>query len=98
MVKVKVKSENEKVKEVLIKGHANFDDFGKDIVCASVSSIVITTVNAITRIDKDSISYDEKGFSIKVIKENDVVNELLVNMISLLKELETSYPKNIRFL
>ena len=98
MLKVKVKNKNERIKEVLINGHANFDDGGKDIVCAAVSSIVITTVNAIVRIDKDSIEYDENALSITVLNENDIVNTLLVNMISLLKELENSYPKNIKFL
>ena len=35
-----------------ITGHANFDDYGKDIVCASVSSIVITTVNGILELNR----------------------------------------------
>ena len=75
-----------------------FDDYGKDIVCASVSSIVITTVNAIERIDREAISYIEEPFDLKVLYDNEIVYELLDNMISLLKELGQSYPKNIRFL
>ena len=47
---IKVEIENNKIE---IKGHANYDDYGKDIVCASVSSIVITTINAI--IDRKSV-------------------------------------------
>ena len=39
---------------IKISGHANYDEKGKDIVCASVSSIVITTINAIIEIDHDS--------------------------------------------
>jgi len=98
MIKVKVEKENEKVKKILIKGHAQYDDYGKDIVCASVSSILTTTVNAILKIDADAISCDEKGFLIEILKENDVVNKLINNMIDLLKELEDEYPKNIKFL
>ena len=46
MIKVKLIKDSNKVKEITIKGHALYDDFGKDIVCAAVSSTVITSVNA----------------------------------------------------
>ncbi len=98
MIKISIKEENKRIKEVIIKGHAFYDDFGKDIVCAAVSSIVITTVNGIESIDKDAISYDEKGFIIKVLKDDDITNKLIDNMINLLKELSEEYPKNIKFL
>lgn len=98
MIKVKVKEKNSKMEEISITGHAMFDEFGKDIVCSSVSSIVITTVNAIEKIDKDSISYTEKPFSLKIEKESEITEKLIENMISLLKELEEQYPKNIKFI
>ena len=47
MIKISLKEENKKIKEIKIKGHAFYDDYGKDIVCAAFSSILITTVNAI---------------------------------------------------
>ena len=98
MIKIKVKDNNNKVEEISITGHAMYDDFGKDIVCSSVSSIVITTVNAIERINKDSIEYTEKPFNIKIKKDNEITNVLLINMIDLLKELQEQYPKNIKIL
>ena len=55
MIKVKVLKENNFYKEITITGHANYDTYGKDIVCSSVSSIVITTVNAIISLNKDII-------------------------------------------
>lgn len=98
MIKVEVKKENNKVKEIKLMGHALYDDYGKDIVCASVSSIVITTINGILSIDK-TISYEEnEGLSIKVIKDDLVTNKLINNMINMLLELEEEYPKNIKFL
>ena len=42
MIKVKVEENNNYISKVTIKGHANYDELGKDIVCAAVSSIVIT--------------------------------------------------------
>jgi hypothetical protein len=30
---------------LLVKGHANFDEHGKDIVCAGVSAIIMGALN-----------------------------------------------------
>ncbi len=95
MIKVEVKKD---VNEIKVTGHANFDDCGKDIVCASVSTLIITTVNAIERINKDAIFYSENPFILKVLKKDEVVEKLIDNMLALLKELEHDYPNNIRFL
>lgn len=35
-----------------LKGHAGYDEFGRDIVCASVTSAVQLTANAITEVLK----------------------------------------------
>jgi len=91
MIKVEV-LEN----KITITGHAEYADKGKDIVCASVSSIVITTVNGILRIDSKAILYTEdEGIVINVIKKSDVVDKLITNMIELLEELKEQYPKYI---
>ena len=97
MIKVEVKTFNLTIDEVSIKGHAMYDDFGKDIVCAACSSIVTTTINGILKLDKKSLEYkqDKEGLIIKVINTNDTINTLLYNMIDLLKELESDYPTNI---
>lgn len=98
MIKISLKKENKKIKEIVITGHACYDDYGKDIVCASVSSIITTSVNAILTIDKEAIYYDENIFLIKILKDDDIVNKLILNMIDLLKQLEHDYPNNIKFL
>ena len=80
-----------------ISGHANFDNYGKDIVCASVSSIVYTTINGILNINKDAIEViDNKNITIKIISNDSITNKLIDNMISLLNELEKQYPNNIK--
>lgn len=99
MIKIKVLKENDFYKEISITGHANYDSYGKDIVCSSVSSIVITTINAIISLDKDAINYDDNtGVKIKVLKKDEVTNKLLENMLSLLHELQKDYEKTIKFL
>jgi len=97
MIKIEVKKENNQIKEILIKGHANYDISGKDIVCAAASAITITTINAILSIDSEAIYYEEEpNLFIKINKFDDVTNKLIKNMINLLKELEVNYPSNIQ--
>ena len=83
---------------ITISGHSGYDVIGKDIVCASVSSIVITTVNNILDIKKDAIEFNDDGniMVIKKVLEDDIVNKLINNMILLLENLEKDYPKNIK--
>ena len=94
---IKVEIENNKIE---IKGHANYDDYGKDIICASVSSIVITTINAIIEFDPESIYYEDLNnrILIKKLKDDDITNKLINNMIELLEELEKSYKDNIKII
>ena len=93
MIKVEIKKDL-----IKITGHANFADAGKDIVCASVSSIVYTTVNGILNIDKDAIKFSDKKdvLEIKILNKNKVTTILINNMVDLLNELEVQYPKNIK--
>ena len=91
MIKVK-KSKN----LILISGHAGMADYGKDIVCASVSSIVYTTINAIAKINDRAIEVkDDESMEIKVISNDEITSSLISNMMDLLKDLESDYPKNI---
>lgn len=96
MIKVDIKDNS----KIIITGHANYDEYGKDIVCASVSSIVITTINGILEIDKDAINYEDldNKIMLEVIKDNEIVLKLIKNMIYMLEALEKDYPKNIKIL
>ena len=92
MIKVNVSHDS-----ILISGHANYDEFGLDIVCASVSSIAITTVNAIKRLE-DTIIFDSTDgyLKIDIKKHTKVTDTLITNMVSLLSELEKQYSENIK--
>lgn len=100
MIKIKINYNNDFIKEFKVTGHANYDDYGKDIVCASVSSIVITSINLALSIDKNCITYTDKEGLIKVsvLKEDEIINKIFINMIDMLKELEKDYSKNIKFI
>jgi len=93
MIKIKVKDNI-----IEISGHANYNEYGKDIVCASVSSIITTTVNYIMKIDSNSLVYEDDGRVVKLtrINDNDIVIIILNTMIEIFKDLESNYKKNIK--
>jgi uncharacterized protein len=98
MIKITVISNQDIINEIKIVGHANYDEYGKDIVCSSVSSIVITTINGILSINEDSIIYEQNNndFNIKIIKQLDTTKKLINNMLDLLEQLQKQYTKNIK--
>ena len=95
MIKVKVGKKN-----ISILGHANYDDFGKDIVCASVSSIILCSVEAIANFDINAVDIKQTKDKLDIIinKEDNITNKLIKNMLNCLKELEKKYPKNIEII
>lgn len=95
MIRIRV-SEN----VITLTGHAGFAEYGKDIVCASVSSIVITSINACLRIENNSIKYNEEQdkLTINVISKSEVIKIIIENMIMMLEELASTYKKNIKII
>ncbi len=84
--------------KIIIKGHAGYDEYGRDIVCASASSIAITTINAILSFDSEAINYEQKKdeLIINVLKNDKYTKTLLNNMIRMFEELASQYEENIK--
>ena len=100
MIKIRISKENNIIFSILIEGHSGYDFQGKDIVCSSVSSIAITTVNAILKIDDKALDYKEKDgyLKINILKHDKYIDILIENMCDLLKELEKKYKKYIKII
>ena len=99
MISVKITFKNEDVISLLIQGHANQNDYGKDIVCAGVSTIVYGSINAIDKIlTKDCVNFELKeGYTfLEVTKNSQELQTMLNMMIIQLKTLEESYPEYIK--
>lgn len=98
MIKIKVEYDNNFISKIVITGHANYDDYGKDIVCASVSASVLTTINGIIALDNSILEVDNilDKMTIKVLKNEKNSQVLLNSMLSNLKSLVVEYPKNIK--
>lgn len=97
MIKVNVKRNNNFIKEINITGHAKYDEYGKDIVCAGVSTALTTTVNACLIFDENSIDFTEGNkFKLVNLKEDEITNKLLENLFNVLTDVESNYSKNIK--
>ena len=96
MIKVRISKKDNVIQSIHCKGHAMYDDYGKDIVCASFSTMIITTINAILTFDKNAISYtDNNDLKIINIKKDNITNNLLNNLVNMIYELRDNYNKNI---
>ena len=89
---------------ILCEGHTGYAEYGKDIVCASVSSIVGALSLGITKVLGVNVSEhkdDDRGYlelrlSKKTSKENVVKCQVLFEtaLVALI-DLQSGYPSNI---
>lgn len=100
MIKIKVEQDGKFISYVKVTGHAGFDKRGKDIVCAAVSTLVITSCNVALRLGPSSITVDQRDglIEIRTRKHDDIINEVLLNMVDMLKELSLEYKNNIKII
>ena len=98
MIKIKLQKDGNIIKKIIITGHANYAEYGKDIVCSAVSATVLTTVNGIIALDNSilEVVYEQDKMIIDIKKEDKTSEILIDNMINCLKELAIEYPKNIK--
>ena len=76
MIRITLTQKENELEQIQIKGHAMYDDYGKDIVCAGVSSILTTTVNAILKFSKEAITIeDQKDEFILTINQKDKITK-----------------------
>ena len=88
---------NDNYRNLKITGHAGYADKGKDIVCASASSIILSSINLAIEFNKD-VKYTDDLNKIEIINNTDDENVIKVfsNMINCLEDLEKQYPDNIK--
>ena len=94
MIRVEISS-----KKITVKGHANQATYGQDIVCASVSTAVIMSVNQIEVFGKAhciEASVLDGNTCITLVSEDETVSKVLDNLVFTLKDLELQYPKYIK--
>lgn len=91
MIKVKILRKNDLIVLIEIKGHANYDEYGKDIVCAGVSSIAVGAINNL-KTDDFKITMQEGLIRIETLHEISYHDQVVLEtMIVQLKTMEESY-------
>lgn len=91
MIKVKILRKNDLIVLIEIKGHANYDEYGKDIVCAGVSSIAVGAINNL-KTDDFKVIMQEGLIRIETLHEISYHDQVVLEtMIVQLKTMEESY-------
>ncbi len=106
MVKVNIYIDNlSNITKFTVKGHANYDDYGKDIVCSAVSVLAQTTIlslNKVCMINEKDLDYTIDDGYTEVNLPKNIDNIKLEKSQIVLKTFETgirsiveSYPKHV---
>ena len=97
------RKENRDVERFTCSGHAGYSEYGTDIVCASISVLVINTINSIETFT--SVAYtceaDEETGDIDFQFTDEISSDaslLVESMILGLKEIQNEYGKKFLIL
>ena len=97
MINVKVTKKHDSISSLIVSGHANSGEYGKDLVCAAVSAVVIGGLNSITSHQHYSIEVREGFVSIKAIQLQNETDKIVLNTILVsLHTIEQNYRKYIK--
>lgn len=87
MIRIEYERIDGDIRYLSIKGHANSGDYGKDLVCAAVSSIVFGGLNAIKNPKSFDIKVNDGDVKILALDnvqkdDYDVLNVMLVQLLT----------------
>ena len=105
MVKIEIYRKNLKIVKFTVKGHADFSEFGTDIVCSAVSISATQTLNGILELLKLKPKYEYiEGFiscdleNIDLNGKEGQLDILLESMYEMLKSISDEYSKNVKLI
>ncbi len=89
MITILVNKHNGEYSSLQAYGHAEYDEPGRDIICAAVSILVINTANAIETFTKDLFSSDihEDGTT-EILLSKNISHDTVLLMDSLMLGLD----------
>ena len=94
MIKIEATRKDGKIINLTVKGHANSAPHGEDLVCASVSSILVGGCNALNQPNCFAIKLDSGDAHIAEIKHaNQHDYEVLETMLIQFKTIEETSKK-----
>jgi len=80
--------------EIVIEGHANFDEYGKDIVCAAVSSMVQYSAY-ILKLNGAELEKSKGFLRICNIKGDDCSKKVIFVLKEALMDIKKKFPEHL---
>ena len=97
MIKVSVNYQHDNISSSKVKGHAQYEEYGKDLICASVSSIMFGLMNALDMCEGSTeIKMADNEIEIILKDHSQVVEDYLSLVLIQLKTIEESYSQYIK--
>ena len=101
MIDISIEKKGAAFRRLTFDGHAGFADYGSDIVCASVSVLVINAVNSVEAFTDDRLQVEsdaERGYiDIRLPEVHSGESDLLFKSAMLgLKAIGDQYPDYVR--
>ena len=97
MISAKYEVKDNQYLSLEVSGHAEYDESGKDLICASVSSIVFGFMNAIDAINEDvEIKQLTNQITITNHSSSNIVQDYFELVMIQLKTIEESYRDFIK--
>lgn len=96
MIKITIDSLNDNVNHIHVSGHGGLD-YGKDVICAGVSSVVIGALNALKENENFKISISEGNVEITIINDISMHDKVVLEtLIVQLYTISNSYPDRVQ--
>lgn len=101
MISCSVKK-NDNSYEIDVRGHSGYDTIGKDIVCSSVSTAMIVTINLLEKLNYKFEFSSDNSIPMMNLKANKNDNDfktiviILDNLISCLEDVSRQYNKFLK--
>lgn len=100
MIRITITQKNNKIDSLEIKGHANFAEYGKDLVCAGVSAISVGGLNALATLNDKNIELKMSDGYILIrntsqnAEAQTILNTIIIQLQTV-KEIQKDYIKII---
>lgn len=99
MITITVKHVDEHITSLEVKGHANSNEYGRDLVCAIVSGITTGLANALYEIMNIDNSIVEEGHvHFEIYEPNETTDTIMNTGLIMLKTAQEVNEKYIRIM
>ncbi len=101
MINVYIQQNNEQIIAIKVSGHADSAEYGKDLVCAGVTTVCVGIANALAengflKNKLGTIGLNKGICNIQVKQYNEKIQIVLEIFVTILRTVEESQPQYIK--